>query len=136
MFVEARTIGQRDATLQPREFDLSDLRHPTLRELIGRVVREELAAYDASQQQRALLRVLSPADLARGAETGRYAAEPRERQTLPSPDEAVATALQAFQDELFVVFVDDRQVEDLDALLTVGPGTRLRFLRLVALAGG
>lgn len=48
----------------------------------------------------------------------------------------VHAALEAFEDGLYFVFIDDRQIETLDERVTVGAGSRVRFLRLVALAGG
>jgi hypothetical protein len=51
-------------------------------------------------------------------------------------DAAVTTALQAFTDGLYFVFLDDVQQQDLDAEVLVRPESRLTFIRLVALPGG
>ena len=51
------------------------------------------------------------------------------------PDEAVATALQAFLDGLYLVFIDDVEQRDLDAQVFLTPESKLTFLRLTFLAG-
>jgi hypothetical protein len=48
----------------------------------------------------------------------------------------VARALEAFGDGLFLAVLDGGQIDDLDAPVTVTPSSRLRLVRLVALAGG
>ena len=45
-------------------------------------------------------------------------------------------ALEAFQKNSFLVLVDDRQVEDLDHVVELKPGTQVSFLKLVQLVGG
>ena len=45
-------------------------------------------------------------------------------------------AVEAFSRNGFVVLVDDRQVESLDAVLDVSRRTEITFLKLVPLVGG
>ncbi len=51
-------------------------------------------------------------------------------------DQAVGTALEAFEDGLYFVVIDGRQYESLDEQVAVGADSRVTFLRLVPLAGG
>lgn len=134
MIVEARVVGSRDRledTLVPVEPG-----GHRLEELLQALVRAELAAFAERQRERSLLRVLTPTDLVRGVESGRYATEPRPQQQAPSYDDAWARAREAFEDGLYVVFLDEQQVESLDDTILVTADTRLRLVRLVALAGG
>ena len=134
MIVEARVVGGRDR-LEDTHVPLERGGH-RLETVLQALVRAELAAFEERQRDRSLLRVLTPTDLVRGVETGRYSAGPRPRQQAPSYDDAWARAREAFQDGLYVVFLDDRQVESLDDTILVTTDTRLRLVRLVALAGG
>lgn len=134
MIVEARVVGSRDR-LEDTHVPVEPGGHP-LGSVLRALVRAELDGFEERQRERSLLRVLTPADLVRGVETGRYAAEPRPRQQVPSYDAAWARAEQAFSDGLYVVFLDERQVESLDEQILVTDDTRLRIVRLVALAGG
>ncbi len=45
-------------------------------------------------------------------------------------------ALAAFQSQGFIVLVDDRQVEELDEVIEIKPGTQVSFLKLIPLVGG
>ena len=49
---------------------------------------------------------------------------------------AVGTALQAFEDGLYFVVVDDQQQRDLDRQVFLRPDSRVTFIRLTLLAGG
>lgn len=134
MIVEARVVGGRDR-LEDTSVPVEAGVHP-LGTLLQALVREELAAFDRRQREQSMLRVLTPADLVRGVETGRYAAEARQRQQAPTFEDAWARAREAFEDDLYVVFLDEHQVESLDEPVLVADDTRLRLVRLVALAGG
>ena len=129
MVGEPSAIGGRELAWDPE-------RMTTLRALISALVAEELAGYAERQQQRSLLRVLTPDDLARGADAGRYATGPRTPQPAPTHGDAVARAVEAFEDGLYSVVVDGAVVPELDAPLTLTADSRLRLVRLVALAGG
>lgn len=134
MIVEARVVG-RPQEIEDRTVRIEPGEHP-LRALIEALVADELDGFAQRQRERSLLRILTPADLARGVDTGRYGAEPLASQAAPPLTAAVARAIEAFEDGLYFVFVGDQQVESLDATVTIGPQTRLRLVRLVALAGG
>ena len=51
-------------------------------------------------------------------------------------DTEVRSAIAAFEGGRFLILVGDEQVTDLDACVLVSPDIRVRFLRIVALAGG
>ncbi|WP_430644979.1 hypothetical protein [Agromyces sp. GXS1127] len=108
----------------------------TLRDLLRVLVRHELAEYERRRVENRTLRILTPADLATGAETGAYGRELRATPKAPTLDAAHARAIEAFDDELYFVFLDDERVEELDAELEIAPESTLRLVQLVALAGG
>ncbi|MBW3653458.1 MAG: hypothetical protein KY433_07670, partial [Actinobacteria bacterium] len=54
----------------------------------------------------------------------------------PPAEVAVATAIEAFVDGLFLVLVDGRQETELDAQVFVSADSTVTFVRLVALSGG
>lgn len=132
VIVETRSVGQTRGAV-------TDLPLPpgtrALRELLGELVALELREYVDRRLDESVFRVLTPADLERAASTGHYAVEPRPFAEPPTVQAATRVALEAFVNGLFVVFVDDAQVTDLDHTLVVEGGTRLLLVRLVALAG-
>lgn len=107
----------------------------TLRALLRILVEHELAAYATHRERSATLQILTPADLVHGAETGRYGSEPRALPSAPRLEDAHARAVEAFGDQLFFAFLDDIRITDLDAPSAIGPRSRLRLVRLVALTG-
>jgi hypothetical protein len=108
----------------------------TLRELITLAVVEELAAYSERRAEKTFAQVLTEERLAQGLTTGKVESGERHSPRPPTSEEAIATALSAFEDGLFLVLVDGRQETELDAQVLVGPDSAVTFLRLVALAGG
>lgn len=133
MIVETKVVGGRG--IEATEVAVPESAG-SLRELLATLVRHELASYEERREASTALRVLTPADLARGVEAGVYGRERRAVPAPPSEAEAIDRALEAFGDGLFFVFVDDVQVEDLDAAVVVRADSTLRLVRLVALAGG
>lgn len=144
--VEARVIGQRRPLIPAWEVALGVppgseggeglLR---LRELLALVVRREVAAFRQRQEDRRLIRILSPDEIGQGRAAGKIAMGGVDADTPPAEVEegaAVSTALQAFADGLYFVFIDGVQYQDLDAAVTLRPRSTLTFIRLVALAGG
>ena len=108
----------------------------TLRELIALAVREELAAFSERRVERTFAQVLTDQRLAAGRAAGRIDSGQRHAPPPPSPELAVGTALEAFEDGLYLVLVDGRQETELDAPVFVAADSTVTFVRLVALAGG
>jgi hypothetical protein len=108
----------------------------SLRALVEHVVRAEVAAFDDRERQRRFVRLLTPDELADGASAGKVDPGGRSGTRQADPEHAVATALEAYDDGLYLVVVDGEQVQGLDTAVTVGPDTLVRFVRLTALAGG
>jgi hypothetical protein len=78
---------------------------------------------------------MSPAGIARAAEAGKVDMGGHEPQTANLQD-AIATAIQAFEDKLYLVLLDGAPVASLERELALRDGARLTFVRLVALIGG
>jgi hypothetical protein len=109
----------------------------TLRRLISRVVRLELAAFRQRQQERLVLRALTARQIVAAAERGKI--EMGASDVAPQPvddDEAVAVACQAFEDGLYLVVIDGHQQRDLDRQIYLQPDSHITFVRLTMLAGG
>ena len=139
--VEARALGRKKPIIPTWSIPLSTvlLDAPTslaLRDLITRVVLEEVDAFRKRQAERRLVHVLTATQIELGVQQGKVDMGGRDLDQRVDPQTAVDTALQAFEDGLYFVFVDGDQVLTLDDPVRLGPGSRLSFVRLVALAGG
>ncbi len=107
-----------------------------LRDLIARVVAAEVDAFRQRQAEQRLARVLSPAQIEQGAAKGKIDPGERELQQPVDTDQAVAAALQAYEDGLYFVFIDGQQQAGLDSEVYLKSSSQVTFLRLVALSGG
>jgi hypothetical protein len=107
-----------------------------LRDLIAQVVRSEVAAFRDRQEERRLVRVLSAAEIAQGAARGKVDMGGRDLDQKVDAEEAVAAALQAFEDGIYLVAVDGRELRDLDQAVYLTEDSRVTFIRLALLAGG
>jgi hypothetical protein len=107
----------------------------TLRALIDRVVREEVEGFRRRQGRRRFTQMISLDEIGQGVARGKVDMGGRHLRQPVDADNAVGAALQAFEDGLYLVFIDGGPANDLDEEVTVGPDARMTFVRLVALAG-
>lgn len=107
----------------------------TLREVIERIVRAEVGAFERRNEARRLDRVLSRGQIERGVAEGKVSPEGRDRGPAPDEEEAVGTALEGFEDGLYLVVVDGRERKDLDEVVYLSTESRVTFVRLVFLSG-
>jgi hypothetical protein len=108
----------------------------TLRDLIDVIVRAEVAAFRERQQDRRIARALSAGEIADGAARGKVDMGGRVLDQKVNEEQAVGAALQAFEDGIYLVAVDGREVRGLDESVHVNGDSRVTFIRLALLAGG
>jgi hypothetical protein len=109
----------------------------TLRDLIARVVRNEVEAFRERQEERKVFRVLTARQIDEAAAKGKIEMGGSEvpHQSVDE-EQAIATACQAFEDGLFLVVIDGQDYRELDREIHVQPDSRVAFVRLTLLAGG
>jgi len=141
MFIETRTLGRKARPLdgwtipEPPINRDGDGENLTLRELIARVVRTQVTAFDERERARRFVRVLSDAEITEGASRGRIDPGGRPATGPVEVEHAIGAALQGFEDGIYLVILDGVEQRELDREVFVRPDTRLVFLRLTFLAG-
>ena len=135
MRIEAKVAGSRRALFEPTDMEWPDSRTLPLRELLAAVVGEEVAAFRKRQADRRLLHVLSEDALAAGVVKGKISSGGSDLDQEVDEAAAVETALQAFADGFYFVFIDGEQATELNAPVTINPSSTLLFVRLVPLSG-
>ncbi len=109
----------------------------TLRDIIRQLVRTEVRAFKKRQDERTLLRALTARAIDAGVQKGKVEMG---RSDVPvqvvDEDAAVSTALQAFEDGLYLVVIDEQEHKRLDSQVCLQPESRITFIRLTLLAGG
>jgi hypothetical protein len=130
------TLTIRDETTfgfdkNPYVFTLDlDIERVTARDLVRERVRREVEDYNARRPE-FFRGLVQPSDAERTLNGFRL-----RRERALDWEEQFERALEAFERNGFILLVDDRQVEDLDQLIEIGPRTSVTFLKLVPLVGG
>ncbi|MGB7323665.1 MAG: hypothetical protein WBD31_02250 [Rubripirellula sp.] len=110
---------------------------PTLRDLIERIVIEQVKLFRIRQHDRQFIRALSADQIDEAASLGKIDMGGRE-QDVQEVDEgqAVYNALQAFEDGIYLVVIDEAEQKDLDKQVFLSEDSRITFIRLTMLSGG
>ena len=108
----------------------------TLRRLITQIVLTEVAAFRERQEERKVIKALTAAQIDQGVAKGKVDMGGRDLKQNVDPDAAVAAALQAFEDGIYLVVLDGEEQRDLDKEIFVQPDSRVTFVRLALLSGG
>jgi hypothetical protein len=102
----------------------------TVRELIRTRVANEVRDYNLSQPEY-FRGLVQPTDAERSLNGFRM----RKGRRI-DPERQLELAIKAFYSNGFIVLVNDRQVDELEEEIEIGPDTTVTFLKLVPLVGG
>lgn len=109
----------------------------TLRKLISKIVREQVAGFQQRQADNQMLKVLTERQIQAGEVAGKILSGGSEvAPQAVDAEEAIGAALQAFEDGIYLVVIDDVEQIQLDAELYLTEDSRVTFVRLILLAGG
>lgn len=128
-FVDESTSGKQSPAWHLEIFEET----LTLGELIRRRVFQEVAEHNA-RGSRLFNGLVQPEDTEATLNGYRMRADRADR--VIDAQQQFDKAAEAFNRNGYVVLVDDRQVEDLDAAVAIKQGTTVTFLKLVPLVGG
>src|SRR5690348_11652321 len=101
LLIEGKVVGQKRPLFTDWELPMlpeweNGIQRVTLRDLITRIVLEEVRAYQERQEQKSMVQALTQADIQRGLMKGKVDMGGREAKKV-DPQEAVRTAIQAFE---------------------------------------
>ena len=139
--VEGKVVGQKRPLFTDWHIELPPLAddqgdHLKLRDLITSIVMKEVEAFKSRQIERRLVRLMSNAEIEQGAQRGKIDPGERDLQQSVNIDESVGVALQAFEDGLYFVFIDEIRQANLDSEVFLKTDSKVVFVRLTALVGG
>lgn len=152
LFVERKSLGKtRGVAKIPYELEEQPGEIGTLRNLITALVRREVAEFEAGFIPTVAIdntqldapdtspslpqKKYTEVELAELLESGRVSFRYTYNQGKVDLSEAVSVALQAVEDGLVRVFINDREVEGLDTQIQLVEGDLLTLLRLIFLTG-
>lgn len=135
LFVTVKSLGKRKPALARQELELSPAPE-TLRDLITATVALNVQKLREKQESVALIPFLTGEEVQAQGEIGKVGFGSIYNEGVPDIKDAVNTAMQAFEDGLYRVFVCDEEIIELDALLSLKDGNEIVFIRFTMLAGG
>jgi hypothetical protein len=136
LLVQGKALGRKKPLFQDFSVAPPVTGDLTLRSLLDHVVRQEVAAFRGRQAERRLLHALTAKQIEEGLAKGKVDSGGSSLDQHVDVEAAVGTAIEAFQDGLFLVVLDEAELKDLDTPVTLTPTSRLTFIRLSLLAGG
>ncbi len=113
-------------TLSKRKISIS--------EFIAEKVYQEVSAYNSRARANYGREYLRNEEIEPMQDVGKIGLGSKRRRQV-DPEEEYQKALQAFEQNVFLILVDGRQ-RKLDDIITVTPQTNITFIRLVPLVGG
>ena len=114
-----------------------ELKEPvkTLRDLIVQIVDNEVDKFNKKLDSANIITFLTEQEIKEQSRDGKVSFGEFNNQTKAVKDEATENALLAFKDGLFVVFIDDKEIKEIDEVITLRDNSEVLFLRLTFLTG-
>lgn len=129
--------GKKRAVIENAALEIADVgTSPTLEILLRAVVAQQVAAFHDKFENPNLFPFLAPAEIAAGIENGKIGFGVMSEKNEIDVAAAQEIAVQAFEDGMFSVFVDEEEIRNLSDNIDLREDTVICFIRLTFLAGG
>jgi hypothetical protein len=134
--ISAKQIGRKHPLIDNTIIEIEDIGpHPTLKDLLFAVVAQQVHEYNGKPLEKSLLPFLDAAAIEGQANTGKVGFGSIYNANKADVVKAQQSAIQAFQDGMFVVFAGEEQLPELTHIISLTPDTVITFIRLSFLAG-
>lgn len=107
----------------------------TLRDFLTETVEITVRDYNKGKASEEILKSLSEPEIADQAVTGKVAFGIHYDKKKADEQEAIANALQCFQDGMIAVFIGQERMEELEQAVPLRENSEVTFVRLTFLAG-
>jgi len=106
-----------------------------LREIISEIVQINVGEYNNKACEPWIMKYLSSEEIENQAETGKVGFGERKNSQQADVTKAIAAALVAFEDGIYRVFSGEKEISELDEMLSLNEEDVLTFIRFTMLAG-
>ena len=130
--IKLRKLGKKK--IKNFEVVLKDKVH-TLKDLITQMVQNEVERFNESRENPQIVSFLSNQAISEKAQDGKIGFGDIANRDKAIESEAVENALLAFKDGLFVVFIDDEEIRELNQNIKIDELSDVVFMRLTFLTG-
>jgi len=134
IYFRVKAAGRRRPVLEQVEATLQG-EVSCLKDAIRSIVTDQVTRFNARSIDESIFPYLSPEQLDEQAQSGKVGFQAAYNERKADVSAAVQTALQAFEDGIYKVLINDQVIERLDAPLVIAPGAVFTFIRLTLLSG-
>ncbi len=132
--ISCKSVAQRRCTIESILYRY-DNPIQTVRDLIKETVKINISEYNKRQESSELLKVLTKSEIEDKSTTGKIGFGRIYGERKPDIADAIKTAIECFEDGMFVVFVDGEQVSQTDETILLHDGSEITFVRMTMLSG-
>lgn len=133
--IQTKQLGKRRCCIEPMQIELPDETLTDVRSLITAIVRRQVEGHNQRPGENDLLKYLTQEEIDDRAESGKVGFGVNYNGEKASAEVAVKNALQAYENGIFRLFVNDEEAGTADTPLVLREGDRLTFVRLTLLSG-
>lgn len=134
VLVNMKKLGKRKDSISQVPYELEG-KPTTVRELIVYMVTVCVNDYNTRLESKELLQNLSLSDMEEQVEAGKISFGVNYGENRADLEQAVANALQCFEDGIYRIFSGTEQLRKLDDTITLAEDCELTFVRLTMLVG-
>ncbi|WP_026567055.1 hypothetical protein [Bacillus sp. UNC41MFS5] len=134
IYVTMKSLAKRKDFLTKQEIDLEEIPQ-TLRQLLTGLVTTQVQEFNAKISKAILVRFITNDDIQQLVYTGKVGFGTKYNEQPTVCHHAVMTAIRAYEDGLFRVYMNEQELSDLDGSLEIKEGDQLTFIKLTMLAG-
>lgn len=132
--IRIKALGKKRDILRPTPYEIPDS-VDSLRSLLTAIVETEVEKYNNKDPNAQFVLPLTAEELDDRATVGKVGFGRVYSDKKADPQKAVANALQCWEDGLVRVFMNDAELTELDAALTIPEEAEFTFIRFSFLAG-
>jgi hypothetical protein len=136
IIIKIKQPGRKHALIDNKIITIEDIGPtPTAKELIEAIVEQQVLDHNHKPTEKNILPFLSNAQTEEQAATGKISFGSIYNENKAEPVQAKQTALQAFEDGMFALFVNDEEINNLTTTIALPEKSVITFIRLTFLAG-
>ncbi|MCC0654056.1 hypothetical protein [Clostridioides sp. ES-S-0001-03] len=134
IYFRVKAVSKRRPMLELTPFDLSDNIN-CLKEAISEIVSKNVLEYNEKTPEKSIISFLTSEDIESQATIGKVGFGSIYNENKQSIEKAIEVALQAFEDGIYKVLINEDVIEELNSPINLKDSDIFTFIRLTLLAG-
>lgn len=130
IYITVKNIGKRKKYVEKERYDISD-QMKFLKDLLIAIIKKQVTSFNNNK----MVDYLSANHIEAMANQGKVEFGVHYNEKKANVQEAIETMIQAFEDGLFKVFINDQEYEDLNEDINIKEDDNVTFIKLTMLAG-